>query len=48
MARPRKQTYTMQQYLEKMQDQDIRSDQDVQRLSGAWNKNMINELIYTV
>lgn len=38
----------MQQYLEKMQDQDIRSDQDVQRLSGAWNKNMINELIHTI
>jgi len=48
MARPRKQTYTMEMYLGKMKDMDIRSDQDVQRLSGAWNKNMINELIVTV
>ena len=31
-----------------MNEQDIRSDQDVQRLSGQWNSNMINELISTV
>lgn len=48
MGKPRKQTYTMEMYLKKMKDQDIRSDQDVQRLSGAWNKNMLNELISTV
>lgn len=48
MEKPRKQTYTMGMYLEKMKDQDIRSDQDVQRLSDQWNKNMVNELIATV
>lgn len=48
MAKPRKQTYTMEMYLGKMKDMDIRSDQDVQRLSGAWDKNMINELVITV
>ncbi len=48
MAKPRKQTYTLEMYLKKMKEQDIRSDQDVQRLSGAWNKNMLNELIAAV
>lgn len=33
MARPRKQTYTLEMYLKKLKDQDIRLDQDVQRLS---------------
>ena len=48
MARPRKQTYTLQMYLDKIRDRDIRSDQDVQRLSGQWKNNMINELIVSV
>lgn len=48
MAKPRRQTYTMEMYLKNMNEQDIRSDQDVQRLSGQWNSNMINELISTV
>ncbi len=48
MEKPRKQTYTMGMYLEKMKDQDIRSDQDVQRLSGQWNNGMINELVMSV
>ena len=48
MAKPRRQTYTLQMYLQKMKELDIRSDQDVQRLSGAWNNNMVNELVLTV
>jgi len=48
MAKPRKQTYTMDMYLSKMKESDIRSDQDVQRLSGQWDKSTINELIATV
>lgn len=46
--KPRKQTYTLEMYLGKLKDKDIRSDQDVQRLSDQWNKNMVNDLIYTV
>lgn len=48
MAKPRKQTYTMDMYLEKIKDLDIRSDADVQRLAGQWNKSMINELVVTI
>lgn len=48
MAKPRKQTYTMDMYLAKIKDLDIRSDADVQRLAGQWNKSMINELVVTV
>ncbi len=48
MAKPRKQTYTLDMYLQKIKELDIRSDQDVQRLSGAWNNNMANELIASV
>lgn len=48
MAKLRKQTYTMDMYLNKMKDRDIRSDADVQRLSGQWDKGMINELVVTV
>lgn len=48
MAKPRKQTYTLDMYLNKMKDADIRSDQDVQRLSGQWDRSTINELIATV
>lgn len=48
MAKPRKQTYTMDLFLNSMKEQDIRTDQDVQRLSGQWNNSMMNELISTV
>lgn len=48
IAKPRKQTYTMNMYLDKMRDRDIRSDADVQRLAGQWDNGMINELIVTV
>lgn len=44
----RKQTYSLDQYLKLMKDETIRSDQDCQRLSGQWNNNMVNELIFTV
>ena len=48
MAKLRRQTYTMDMFLNKMKDRDIRSDADVQRLSGQWDKGMINELVVTV
>lgn len=48
MAKPRKQTYTLNMYLQKIKELDIRSDADVQRLSGAWNSAMINELVVSV
>ena len=35
-------------YLQKIKELDIRSDLDVQRMSGAWNNNMVNELVLTV
>lgn len=48
MARPRKQTYTMDLFLKNIKEQDIRQDQDVQRLSDQWSNAMMNELIVTV
>lgn len=48
MAKVRKQTYTLEMYLKKINEMDIRSDQDVQRMSGAWNNNMVNELVVSV
>lgn len=48
MTKPRRQTYTMDMYLNKIKESDIRSDQDVQRMSGQWDKSMINELVVTV
>lgn len=48
MAKVRKQTYTLQMYLQKVRDKDIRDDQDVQRMSGAWNNSMSSELIVSV
>ncbi len=44
----RKQTFSLDQYLKLMQSETIRSDQECQRLSGQWNANMVNELLYTV
>ena len=48
MRKPRRQTYTLEMYLKKLKDQDIRQDQDVQRLSDQWSNAMMNELIITV
>lgn len=48
MAKPVKRTYTMDMYLNKIKDSDIRLEQDVQRMSGQWDKSMINELVVTV
>ena len=47
MNRPRKQTYTMDMYLNKIKDMDIRNDSDTQR-QFVWSKEQINELIVTV
>lgn len=44
----RPQTYSLEQYLKLMQKETIRTDQECQRLSGQWNANMVNELLYTV
>ena len=46
--KPRRQTYPLETYLKKMANESIRSDQDVQRLSGQWDNNMVNELMVTV
>lgn len=48
MAKIRKQTYSLEQYLKLIKAESIRTDQDCQRLSGQWNANMVNELIATV
>ena len=48
MTKPRKQTYTMDLFLKNIKEQDIRQDQDVQRLSDQWSNSMMNELIVTV
>lgn len=42
------QTFTLERFLTKINKEEIRSDQDVQRLSGQFNAAMINELIVTV
>lgn len=44
----REHTYSLAAYLESVKEEDIREDQDVQRLAGQWDAGMINELIYTV
>lgn len=48
MAKIRKQTFSLEQYLKEMKSEKIRSDQDCQRMSGQWNANMSGELIATV
>ena len=48
MAKIRKQTYSLDQYLKLMKAETIRGDQECQRLSGQWCANMVNELIATV
>ena len=47
MARPRKQTYTLEMYLKKMKNGDIDNSADTQRLF-AWKPEHINGLIVTV
>lgn len=47
MARPRKQTYTLDMYLGKMKDGDIDNSADVQR-KFVWKPEQINGLIRTV
>ena len=47
MARPRKQTYTLEMYLDKIEDKDICNNADVQR-NFVWSNEQINELIVTV
>lgn len=47
MARPRKQTYTLEMYLDKIEDRDICNNAEVQR-HFVWSNEQINELIVTV
>ena len=47
MARPRKQTYTLDMYLRKNRKGDIDNNADVQR-NFVWNNEQINELVVTV
>ena len=47
MIRPRKHTYTMDMYLKKIKDFDIRNDSDTQR-QFVWSNEQVNELIVTV
>ena len=47
MLRPRKHTYTMDMYLKKIKDFDIRNDSDTQR-QFVWSNEQINELIVTI
>lgn len=47
MARPRKQTYTLDMYLKKNKKGEIDNNADVQR-NFVWNNEQINELIVTV
>lgn len=44
----RKQTFSLEQYLRLIKSENIRTDQECQRLSGQWKPNMVNELIATV
>lgn len=47
MARPRKQTYTLDMYLRKNRKGEIDNNADVQR-NFVWNNEQVNELIVTV
>ena len=48
MAKIRRQTFTLEMYLKKMKNLDIRADQDVQRMANQWNSNMASELIISI
>lgn len=45
--RVRRQIYSLEQFLKLIKSENIRTDSDVQRLSGQWKPNMIGELIFT-
>lgn len=47
MARPRRQTYTLEMYLHKIEEKDICNNADVQR-HFVWSNEQINELVVTV
>lgn len=47
MIKPRKQIYTLEMYLNKVREFDIRNDSDVQR-QFVWSNEQVNELIVTV
>lgn len=47
MARPRKQTYTLEMYLKKNMKGDIDNNADVQR-NFVWKNEQINELVVTI
>lgn len=47
MARPRKQTYTLEMYLKKINEGEIDNNADVQRRM-VWSREQMNELIVTV
>ena len=44
----RKQTYSLEQYLKQLKNENIRTDQDCQRRSEQWKPDMVSELIATV
>ena len=44
----RKQTFSLDQYLKLIKSENIRTDQECQRMSGQWKPNMVGELIATV
>ena len=44
----RKQTYSLEQYLKQLKNENIRTDQECQRRSEQWKPNMVSELIATV
>lgn len=48
MEKIQKQVYTMEMFMRLIRDKDIRDDADVQRASGQWSNEQINELIVTV
>lgn len=48
MSKLRKESLTMNMYMEFVKDGDIREDADVQRASGQWTNEQINELVVTV
>lgn len=45
---PRDLTYSLGKYVGYINHEDIRSDADVQRLSGQWENSMNNALLYTI
>ena len=47
MSRPRKQTYTLERYLQQISEDDISNNANTQR-NFVWGKESINELIVTV